>query len=104
MKRIHIATATAILVGSIPLPQDREDLKCEDPPCANKENATIPEPLHVPEKAPGYEAASDEVELMNHSPIITAKRGSKEHLEYLEWVKENRISFAGELWRWNLNN
>lgn len=57
----------------------------------------MPEPSHKPEKLPGYKPASDEVWLMNHSPIITAKRGSQEHLEYLEWLKENGLEFEDAL-------
>lgn len=95
MKRIYVAAATAVLVGNLPVPFDHEHDTCKKPPCAAAQNATMPEPSHAPEDVPGYKPASDEVWLMNHSPIISAKIGSELHIEYLEWLSENGLSIEG---------
>jgi hypothetical protein len=69
-----------VLAGAVSFQKEIEDSECKEPPCAAEQNMIVPEPSHAPEEVPEYKIDADEVWLMNTSPMVTAKRGSKEHL------------------------
>lgn len=95
MKRRYYAPAI-VLVGAVSFQKEAEDPNCENGLCANQPIVAKPKHDHDPQEK-AYEETGDDIPLMNTSPLETAKRGSKRHREYIEWLKENGLEIKGAL-------
>ena len=78
------AAAAAFVAGVIPFQKERENPDCPNLLCAMEPIATVPEQPHALEEFPAYEVPDGCVEIPTSPPDLV-RRGSKEHLEYIEW-------------------
>ena len=81
MRRRYIAPAIGLIVAA-QFQREHESSECKEPPCAVGQNVTMPEPQHVPEEPPTYDAVPIRMVEVG-SPLVEVPWGSDYHLEYL---------------------